>query len=262
MKMEPIEKDKPKKETEKKEDDGYLSVDYLPTKYKLYSKGTLIKARALKILEVKMLSSLNESNANYVINDVLRRCIRGIELEDLYVADKIYLLYFLRANTFKDSSYKVEFQCPKCEKSSNYNFELDVLKIHELGEEEFKQIGKPVKTPSGHELTFNTYLTIREEEEIQQFLKDNEKSMMKFDEEILSLCKMIEKIDGQEKGLIQKYMFVTEDLTAPDFSFIRGHIEKIGVGLDPYVTAKCNECSGKSQLLLPFDPSFFFPTSH
>ena len=105
-----------------KKEENYHEITDLPSKYRLYPKGTKIFARPLKVLEVKALASINEDNANYIINDTLSKTIQGITIDDLVVADKLYLVFWLRANTYRESGYVVDFYCRHCESESTYEF--------------------------------------------------------------------------------------------------------------------------------------------
>ena len=62
--------------------DNYWPIDDLPSKFKLYPEGTKIFARPLKVLEVKMLSSLNNDNFHHVITEVLKKSVRGINIDE------------------------------------------------------------------------------------------------------------------------------------------------------------------------------------
>ncbi len=85
-----------KEKEEKKSKTNFYRIDGLPSLGKLYPEETVIEGRPLRVLEVKKLTTLSEENANYVINDVIRNCIMGINLDDLLVADKLYIVFWLR----------------------------------------------------------------------------------------------------------------------------------------------------------------------
>jgi len=108
---------------------GFYPINDLPSKYKLYPQGTIIYGRPLRVIEVKQLSQMGEENSGNVINSILRSATKGIKIEDILIADKVYILFWLRANTYKDSGYKVDFNCLKCKKPSSYSFALDALDV-------------------------------------------------------------------------------------------------------------------------------------
>ena len=82
---------------------NYYRILDLPSKFKFYPSNVQISARPLKVIEIKKLSALNDTNFNFIINDILSKAISGININKLFIADKIYLLFWLRANTYRDS---------------------------------------------------------------------------------------------------------------------------------------------------------------
>ena len=91
------------KVVEQKLEDNFFPIDDLPSRYKLYPEGTKIFGRTLKVSEVKKLTTMNENNFNVILKDILTATLRGIDIEDICVADKVYIIFWLRANTFKNS---------------------------------------------------------------------------------------------------------------------------------------------------------------
>jgi hypothetical protein len=245
-------------EKSQKTEIGYTYIDTLPTEYKLYPKGTKITARSLKVREIKALSSMTEENANDIINSVLSSCIRGIEIDNIYAADKLYLIFWLRANTFADSSYKVNFECSKCKKHSTYGFTLDQLMIKSLSDTEYEKDNQLVLT-NGDIIKFKL-LTIKDENDNIEFLEKNKNNMAEFDMEFLTICRMIESVNDKQKGMIEKYLYITEEITAIDYTKIDSKIKKLSIGLEPTITVKCDKCGGMSETLIPFRPDFFLPT--
>jgi ribosomal protein S27E len=235
---------------------NYWDIQGLPSKYKLYPEGTRIQGRPLKVLEVKKISSINESNADFIINDVLRRTIKGIEIENILVADKLFIIFWLRDNTYRDSGYVVDFKCPKCEKESNYHFELDNLEVKYLSDN--YDPNKILTLPSGNKMSLR-FLTIADELYLDRFKEMNSQAVGEIDSELLSLARMITSINGEEKSLIEKYHYII-DMNPGDFSYIGSYIEKFGMGIQPYMNVKCNDCGGTAQLGISFRSDFFVPT--
>ena len=93
---------------------GFQPVDTLPSKYKCYPKGTRIYARPLKVLELKQLATMSEETADEVINSVLSRSTIGLDVGDRVVADKIFLVMWQRAHTYKGVEFSISYVCPDC----------------------------------------------------------------------------------------------------------------------------------------------------
>jgi len=235
-------------------DGNYHDIKGLPSKGKFYPKGTKIQARPLKVIEVKKLSSINEENADDIVNDVLRRTVVGIDVNDIILADKLYIVFWLRANTYRDSSYKVNFHCNKCKQDSMYHFELNSLTVNYMNDE-----FNPLMTlnNSGDEL-FMSLLTIGEERELYNFIENNKSKMGDLDEELLGLAFMIRSINGDELEPMDKYNYIL-DMHPGDFAQISTFITNNVVGIDPWINAKCEKCGGTSQIGITFREDFFIP---
>jgi hypothetical protein len=110
----------PKKEEPK---ENVFFIEDLPSKYKLYPEGTKLYGRPLNVREVKKLSALNEHNFDIIIKEVLSTAITGYPISDILSGDKLYLIFWLRANTYKDARFVTPFICDECGKQSEYKSE-------------------------------------------------------------------------------------------------------------------------------------------
>lgn len=235
---------------------NFWAIDTLPSKYKLYPEGTQIEARPLKVIEVKKLSSMNESNADYTINDILRRTIRGIDVNDIYLADKLYIIFWLRANTFRDSSYVVDFTCPKCEKESKYHFGLDNLKVNFLKDD--YDPNKELVLKNGDKIKLR-YLKIFDELAFERFKEINDNLFDDIDDELLGLSCMIDTVNGDNiENMLERYNYVLA-LDPQDFSYISTYIDKYSIGIDPIMNVECKLCGGTSPMGISFRGEFFLP---
>jgi hypothetical protein len=234
--------------------DNFWHVKDLVTKYRLYPEGTEIWARPLKVLEVKKLASLTESNADFILNEILKKATRGLSIDEMYVADKIYLTLFLRANTFRDSSYVVKYNCPKCQKESSYHFGLDMLKINYLSDDYDPTAEYPINNGDVISIRF---LKVKDDIEADRF-REGLGSTAELDDELLSMACMIATINGHVVPLHQKYLYLTE-IDAESFVDITSHIEKYSIGVDPVMNVVCSDCGGTAPMGISFHPSFFVP---
>jgi len=235
---------------------NYWEVTGLPTGGKLYPEGTKIVARPLKVLEVKKLTSINEYNAESVITDILRKCVRGISVDEIYLNDKVFILFWLRANSFRNNSYVVDFECPKCEKESTYHFEINNIQIKSV--ENFE---KDLVLDSGDAISLK-FLKIKDEKDIGNFRERYEQIIVKaggeVDEELVGMSFMIDTINNVKVSPLDKYNYVLR-LEPEDFSMLLTHIENNTASVKPYMNIACNLCGGETQLGLSFRPDFFLP---
>jgi len=233
---------------------NFWKINGLPSKGKFYSAGTEILGRPMKVLEVKKVSSLGEENGDFILNDIVRRTTTGIVHDDLYVADKLYILFWLRANTYRDSGYVVPFICQKCEKKSEYHFELDNLEVQQISDDfdpnkEIKLINDTI--------TYD-YLRIKDELFIDRFKELNYNTVGDIDDELLAMAQMIKTINGKEQTLLQKYHWIIE-LEPGDYSYLRTYMEKKGMGIKPFVNITCKQCGGTAAVAVSFRSDFFIP---
>lgn len=236
----------------------YDVITGLPTDGKLYPEGTKIQGRTLKVQEIKMLSGMTEENANDIVNSILERTVSGIEPQKIYSADKLYIMFWLRANTFQDSGFNVKFECNSCHKPSEYKFELDQLQIKTLSEEMLENLNESFTLPNGDEISIGL-MTVGDEIEVERFMKENANKMMNFEEDIVNLCKTIRTINGKKMGTISKYQYITDTLDAGNYVHLESYLEDKSVGLEPTVNVKCEKCGVASDTMLPFRPDFFLP---
>jgi len=236
-------------------DGNYHTIKGLPSKGKFYPNDVEIKARPLKVIEVKKLSSITEDNADDVVNDILRRTVIGINVDDLLLADKLFIVFWLRANSYRDSSYKVGFVCEKCKEESTYHFELDNLDINYI--DDGYDPNKEIILKQSNDKILLRFLTISDERYMSKFVEQN-KNTMEVDAELLGLSMMIDTINGESKDLLSKYSYVL-DLDPGDFSQLSTIISDNSMGLEPWLNVKCEKCGGESHIGITFHSDFFIP---
>jgi len=234
---------------------NFWEVTNLPSLNKFYPEGTRIFGRPMKVIEVKKISSMGDSNGDFILNDIVRRTTKGIDHDEMYVADKLFIIFWLRANTYRDSGYVVNFVCPKCEMKSEYHFEIDNLEVQHVTED-FNPASE-LKMKGGDVITYD-YLKIKDELYIDRFKELNYKAVGEVDDELLAMAQMVKTINGKELTLLQKYHWVTE-LDPGDFAYMRSYMEKKGMGIKPYVNVTCKECGGTVPVAVSFRSDFFIP---
>lgn len=237
--------------------DNYYPIDDLPSKFKLYPKNIKLMARPLKVMEVKMLSSMNEDNANYVINQVLKKTVKGYPVEELYVSDKLFIIFWLRANTYSDSGYSIDFDCPLCEENSAYDFDLDCLDILDIKDD--YNMNKDIILPGSKDVLKMSQLKVKDENNVQNFIEKNKKVPIKYDNDVLSIANLITFIGDEEiTDLKQKYNYLLE-IHPSDYAFLESYVLHYEMGVNPYMDVKCNSCGGSSPMAVTFRSDFFVP---
>lgn len=242
---------------QQKNDDNYWEITGLPSKMKMYPKGTVIKGRPLKTLEVKKLATMNSTNMDDMINDVLVTSIMGLEVSDILASDKLYILFWLRANTYKESGFNVEFDCELCGMESEYEFNIDSIQTIDI-EDDYDPL-KVLTLPSSKDELVVKHMTIADEQQLTNFMKSHEKSLNTFDAEILDLAGQIGQIGGDVcNSLLKTYDYVSE-LDPSDFAYLTSYMEYISFGIKNSLEVKCQKCGGSTQTGVTFRSEFFLP---
>jgi len=233
-----------------------IEVEGLPSRCLFYPSGTIIRARPLKVIEVKKLSTLNETNAEHVINDVIRRATTGIAVEDLLVADKLYIVFWLRSNTYNEAGYNVDFHCNKCQQDSSYEFSLDNLEVKYVPEN-FNMEKLQISLPNGKEVEWS-HPRVKDERKKAKFRASFAALIPDLDEDILSQAVNIQTIDGEDLPLIDKYNWIAE-LDAKTYSKLITEMEENDCGIKPILNVVCKKCGGTAPVAVTFQDEFFLP---
>ena len=239
-------------------DEGYHLIEGLPSALKLYPEGTRIYGRPLKVLEVKQLASINENNADNIINSIIRRAVKGIETDKILVADKLFILLWLRGTTYPDPTYGIHFQCDTCKKDSKYDFTLDKIETKQI-DDKFTLDKLVFTLPNKDELTF-AFPTIAEEKQSDSFKANLGSNIPDLDSDIVSQSVLIKKINGENKSMLEKYNYLAT-LQPSDYCYFLSYVERWSFGIKWIINVDCKDCGATSQIGAIFlsDPNFWLP---
>ena len=237
-------------------DANYYKVEGLPSGGKFYPKGTEIFGRPLKVLEVKQLSSINEENADNIINSVLKKAIRGINVDDILIADKLYIVFWLRSNTYKDSGYIMKYNCSVCKQEAQNEFLLEHLGVKSIHKDFTMEKLEFIMKGNKDKLTF-AFPTIRQERIADEF-KANATYITNVDSDIVGMAVLIKTINGETSTMLDKYNYITE-LSPSDYAYLISYINKWSFGINPFVNVTCEHCGGASVMGVSFQGDFWVP---
>lgn len=234
-------------------------IEGLPTEYRLYPVGTTIYGRPLTVKETKLLAGMNEVNFSFIINEILQNAITGIDIDELYVVDKMYILFWLRANTYKNEGYSTEYICQHCGAKNKYMFTMDKLNVISLSEKEYDPDNE-LKLLNCDDTIKICFTKVKDENKVLQMMKMSKNNSQQLDEEILSMATMIKTINGEEMSLKYVYEYLN-NLTAEDFSFIKSYIDDIEIGVSPVIPVSCSNqtCQEENLIEVRFHSEFFLP---
>ena len=230
---------------------GWYRADVLPSKYLAYPPGTQILFRPLTVLEVTPLATMTSDNADSVINAVLKSSTRGIEIEDMVIADKIFLIMNERANTYKGDRFALDYVCPECGTEGKYEFDIAMISMDDVKE------GWTLDTEydiDGHKVKLDQP-RVKDLERTRKYLLEH----IEADNEILSkIAYRIWSIDGKEVDIDEAYQF-SINLPPSDFVKLNGICGDTEMTLDPTVKVKCTHCGKEVPQRVSFRPDFFVP---
>lgn len=230
-----------------------LYIDNIPSKYLRYPEGTKLYGRPLDIKELKKLANITTMNVTTIIDDILRSTIKGVAFENILINDKLYLILWLRANTYPESGYSVPFVCPECNEEVTFDFKVDNIEINYIREDMIFE--EPVELPN-HDFIVFKYPTIKDEQRITNFRESVKKSYTKYDDDILSLTMSINTINGKSLPLMDVYNYISN---VKIFSQIKGYINDFDFGISEWLNVKCNKCGGTAHAGISFRPDFIIP---
>ncbi len=243
--------------------DNYVPLLNIPSKFLHYKEGTRIFGKPMNVKDIKSLASMDESNYKTIINQVLARNIKGIDINNILKFDKYFFIFFLRANTYRDAGYEIDYFCDKCKKNSHYDFTINALNIEYCKEDSIFDITLPTcKT----KLKLR-YETIGDEVKLDEFIRIAGGNIKDLDLSDMELANQIELINGEDKAIGVKYDFV-QKLTPVDFAALITQLDLISFGVVEVIETECQnfvdagkkkKCGGKMAQPISFRPEFFIP---
>lgn len=112
-----------------------IELERLPSKGRYYSRKGRIGIRPLTVGNLKYLSTANPSTVTSMLNGLLQDCIKleNIKFDELYKADRDFLLFWIRTNSFISSNgYNINIKCPHCDFQISRFLKLDNLTITDI----------------------------------------------------------------------------------------------------------------------------------
>ena len=230
---------------------GWYPIEILPSKYRVYPKGTRILSRPLNVLEVKHLATMTDSTADGVINDVLKGSVMGIDYRDLVIADKVFIIMWQRAQTYRGDEFAIKYVCPECGEEGKYEFDISQVSIEDIPDDYSADKDFDI---DGHKIRLEQP-RVKDVERVKLWLADNPDA----DPEILgNIAYRIWMVDGEVVDLGKAYEFVV-NLPPSAFVKLNGLCAKTEISIDPTVEVKCKHCERQVPVGVSFRPDFFVP---
>ena len=213
----------------------------LPSKGKFYRGFTGAKVSPL-LFEDEQRILLSKNKGVDPINELISKCVTGVNIRDLVPMDKLYLLLKIREVSYGED-YKFDIPCPKCgantetiintNKHITVNFAPDNLEDPREIELPVLKKKAVVRFPRVHE---------------EHFFEDP-------DSAITNIYRCAVSIDGNEDPVfISKAL---KRMNIRDVKTIVKEIQRHDLGVDPTFQFECPSCGHNDILRIPFDYRFF-----
>lgn len=101
----------------------------LPSNNRLYN--STIQVRPFIGEDEEILASASEGNINDKILEVLNRSIKGMDVKDMSLGDRVYLIIWHAINSFEDG-FEKEIICEGCLQKIKIGYKLQDLEVKEL----------------------------------------------------------------------------------------------------------------------------------
>lgn len=226
-----------------------LDKSILPSRGAFYPQE--IRVKKLSTIDIKNLSTLTEDNVNQVINNIISRCVIGIEANNILLADKLWFIFYLRSITYNDIPMELTHTCPKCKATTTYEFKFNSLDIKYLPDD----FNGSMTLPSGNVLEV-VFPTLGMEKQVQYLLNDNN-YVQKFDKELLDIACYIKKVNDKVLNLVEAYNFLA-NMDAMDFSYFANKLSDNNIGVQPLYDYSC-PCGTIAKKKITFSSEFFMP---
>ena len=220
-----------------------------------------IEVRYMTAADEDILTSRSLLRSGKAIDAVLKNCILDARInpEELLSGDKNALITFLRVSGY-GPEYKVEIDCPSCEETSKYEFDLSQLEMKTLDVEPIEQGENrfDIQLPTGTHIEFK-FLNSAEEKEIsdaQDRIKRSTNSPV--DRNVTTRLKnTIISIDGNtDSSLINQYV---DTLNVRDSRALRKYMEDNTPDIDMKQEFNCPHCGHRGEVDVPISVGFFWP---
>ena len=221
--------------------DTSMTVTNLPSRGKFYTDFTGVKISPLKFLDEQLILTGKDLEKD-IVTELLEKTIEGINVSEILLMDKNYLLMKLREASYGDD-YEFGVVCRNCNHESKSKIQLS----KQLNLSEIPDDYEDPRTISLPKLGVKAVIRLPRNRE-EPYLLDTEtiyKNLYRF---VVSLH------DNTDPVFISKAI---ERMEIADVKTLFREITTTKYGIDPRFVFKCGKCGHKETLAVPIDSGFF-----
>jgi hypothetical protein len=221
--------------------DNRLIIVDLPSKGKFYTDFEEIKISPLKFLDEQLILS-GKGIQKDIVTELLEKTVDGIDVSEILLMDKNYLLMKLREASYGDD-YEFSVVCRNCNHESRSKIKLSKQLNMTQIPDDFEEPRK-VKLPK---LGVDIVIRLPRNRE-EKYLGDME-TIYK------NLYRFVVSLNGNtDPVFISKAIDMME---IADVKKIYKEVNNTHYGIDPRFVFKCGKCEHKETLAVPIDSDFF-----
>lgn len=221
--------------------DASMSITDLPSRGKFYTDFESIKISPLKFLDEQLILT-GKGLEKDIVTELLEKTVEGIDVSEILLMDKNYLLMKLREVSYGDD-YEFSIVCRNCNHESRSKIELSKQLNMSQVPDDFED-PRTIKLPK---LGVDVVIRLPRNRE-ERYFSDTETSYQ-------NLYRFIVSINGNtDPVFISKAINLME---IADVKKIYKEITNNPYGIDPRFVFKCGKCKHKETLAVPIDSDFF-----
>jgi hypothetical protein len=253
-----------------KEEKYPLEIIDLPSQGLFYPKDNTLSNGKISLRmptgkHEDILTSRNLITKGIVIDEFLKALIASpINYEDLLLGDKSGIIVASRILLY-GPQYSTKVNCLSCTRPNSLEINIADLETKEI---DLKAIPEFVEGTNEFEFTLPhskkkimfKFITQKDEQDIQFYLKQMKKHMSSVDAEMSTrLSHVITEVAGERnKAKISK--FVSDEMPTKDTLEFRKFLDIVTPGINNIIDFTCNECGYEAEITMPMDMNFFWPS--
>jgi len=221
--------------------DTSMTVTKLPSKGKFYSDFNGIKISPLKFLDEQLILTGKDIEKD-IVTELLEKTVEGINVNEILLMDKNYLLMKLREVSYGDD-YEFGVVCNHCSYESKSKIELS----KQLNLTQIPESFEDPRTIILPKLGVETVIRLPRNRE-EPYLMDTE-TIYK------NLYRFVVSLNGNTDPV-----FISKAIDRMEIADAKTLFREITVtkyGIDPRFVFKCGKCGHKETLAVPIDAGFF-----
>lgn len=221
--------------------DASMIVTDLPSRGRFYTDFESIKISPLKFLDEQLILTGKDADKD-IVTELLEKTVEGINVSEILLIDKNYLLMKLREVSYGDD-YEFSVVCRNCNHESRSKIELS----KQLNMTQIPDDFDDPRTITLPKLGVDVVVRLPRNRE-ERYFADTETSYK-------NLYRFVVSLNGNKDPV-----FISQAINRMEIADVKRIYKEITTnpyGIDPRFVFKCGKCKHKETLAVPIDSDFF-----